>query len=163
HHAEHVGGVADLPAEGPAGVGARPALQEGRCEGESAARRGWLPQRLRGHARPCILAALERCRAGAAGRPRRGRHQGEPARRRGGEEKQHNTKTGARQHQLALLPWGTDYFDPNSNAQAWCANPDDSDASKLKILAWRSHFVDPELTAMVDAASKELDNDKRMA
>jgi peptide/nickel transport system substrate-binding protein len=81
----------------------------------------------------------------------------------GGEAKQVYTKNRARQHQLALLPWGTDYFDPNSNAQAWCANPDDSDNSKLKILAWRSHFVDPELTAMVEAASKELDNDKRMA
>jgi peptide/nickel transport system substrate-binding protein len=79
------------------------------------------------------------------------------------EAKQVYTKNRARQHQLALLPWGTDYFDPNSNAQAWCANPDDSDASKLKILAWRSHFVDAELTAMVAAASKELDNAKRMA
>jgi peptide/nickel transport system substrate-binding protein len=81
----------------------------------------------------------------------------------GGEAKQVYTKNRARQHQLALLPWGTDYFDPNSNAQAWCANPDDSDNSKLKILAWRSHFADPELTAMVDAAAKELDNAKRMA
>jgi peptide/nickel transport system substrate-binding protein len=80
----------------------------------------------------------------------------------GGEQKQVITKTRARQHQMALLSWGTDYFDPNSNAQAWCANPDDSDASKLKILAWRSHFADPELTAMVDAASKELDGEKRL-
>ncbi len=62
------------------------------------------------------------------------------------EQKQVITKTRARQHQLAMLVWGTDYFDPNSNAQAWCENPDDSDASKLKILAWRSHFVDKELT-----------------
>src|SRR5208282_1707451 len=73
------------------------------------------------------------------------------------------TKTRARQHQLAMLVWGTDYFDPNSNAQAWCANPDDSDSSKLKILAWRSHYKDPELTAMVEAAAKELDPAKRIA
>ena len=39
----------------------------------------------------------------------------------------------------------------------------DSDASKLKILAWRSHFVDAGLTAMVEQAAKELDTDKRMA
>src|SRR5581483_4232534 len=81
----------------------------------------------------------------------------------GGENKQVVTKTRARQHQLAMLVWGSDYFDPNSNAQGFCANPDDSDASKLKILAWRSHFSDPELTAMVDQATKELDSAKRIA
>ena len=80
-----------------------------------------------------------------------------------GDTKQVITKTRARQHQMAMLYWGTDYFDPNSNAQAFCANPDDSDASKLKILAWRSHFVDKELTTMVEAAAKELDAAKRVA
>ncbi|MFL5255660.1 MAG: ABC transporter substrate-binding protein [Rhodopila sp.] len=80
-----------------------------------------------------------------------------------GDTKQVITKTRARQHQMALLYWVTDYFDPNSNAQAFCANPDDSDASKLKILAWRSHFQDKELTDMVEAAAKELDSAKRVA
>jgi peptide/nickel transport system substrate-binding protein len=80
-----------------------------------------------------------------------------------GEQKQVITKMRARQHQMALLSWFTDYIDPNSNAQAWCANPDDSDDSKLKILAWRSHFVDKEMTDEVDQATKELDNNKRMA
>ncbi len=79
-----------------------------------------------------------------------------------GDTKQVITKTRARQHQMAMLYWGTDYFDPNSNAQAFCANPDDSDASKLKILAWRSHFADAELTAMVAAATTELDSAKRV-
>ena len=79
-----------------------------------------------------------------------------------GENRQVITKTRARTHQLAMLAWGTDYFDPNSNAQAFCANPDDSDNSKLKILAWRSHFADKELTDMVDAATKELDGAKRI-
>jgi peptide/nickel transport system substrate-binding protein len=79
------------------------------------------------------------------------------------EQKQVITKTRARQHQLAMLVWGTDYFDPNSNAQAWCENPDDSDASKLKILAWRSHFVDKELTGESQAAVRELDPAKRIA
>jgi peptide/nickel transport system substrate-binding protein len=80
-----------------------------------------------------------------------------------GEQKQVITKTRARQHQLAMLVWGTDYFDPNSNAQAWCENPDDSDTSKLKILAWRSHFIDKELTAESQAAVRELDPAKRIA
>ena len=80
-----------------------------------------------------------------------------------GELKQVITKTRARQHQMALLTWFTDYIDPNSNAQAWCADPDDSDDSKLKILAWRSHFADKEMTVEVDQATKELDDRKRMA
>jgi peptide/nickel transport system substrate-binding protein len=79
-----------------------------------------------------------------------------------GEQRQVITKTRARTHQLALLYWGTDYFDPNSNAQAFCANPDDGNDSKLKILAWRSHYVDPELTKMVDEATHELDSEKRV-
>ena len=80
-----------------------------------------------------------------------------------GEQKQVITKTRARQHQLAMLVWGTDYFDPNSNAQAWCENPDDSDQSKLKILAWRSHFVDKELNNEAVAAVHELDPARRIA
>jgi peptide/nickel transport system substrate-binding protein len=80
-----------------------------------------------------------------------------------GEQKQVITKTRARQHQMAMLVWGSDYFDPNSNAQGFCENPDDSDASKLKILAWRSHFVDPELTKMSHDAVHELDSAKRIA
>ncbi len=80
-----------------------------------------------------------------------------------GEQKQVITKTRARQHQMAVLVWGSDYFDPNSNAQGFCENPDDSDTSKLKILAWRSHFVDAELTAASMAAAKELDAAKRIA
>jgi peptide/nickel transport system substrate-binding protein len=80
-----------------------------------------------------------------------------------GEQKQVITKMRARQHELIMLQWGSDYFDPNSNAQAFCANPDDSDNSKLKILAWRCHFADPELTKMVEDAVKELDGAKRIA
>lgn len=80
-----------------------------------------------------------------------------------GEQKQVITKTRARTHQLAMLVWGTDYFDPNSNTQAWCENPDDSDNSKLKILAWRSHFVDKELNDEAVAAVHELDPARRIA
>jgi len=79
-----------------------------------------------------------------------------------GEQKQVITKMRARGHEMALLYWGTDYFDPNSNAQAFCANPDDSDGSKLRILAWRNHFKDPQLTQMVDDAAKELNGEKRI-
>jgi peptide/nickel transport system substrate-binding protein len=80
-----------------------------------------------------------------------------------GEQKQVITKTRARTHQLAMLYWGSDYFDPNSNAQAFCANPDDGNDSKLKILAWRSHFADKQLTGQAEAAARELDSEKRIA
>ena len=80
-----------------------------------------------------------------------------------GEHKQVITKMRARQHQLVLQTWFPDYLDANSNMQAFCSNPDDSDKSTLKILAWRCHFFDKELTAAVEAAAKELDTPKRMA
>jgi len=80
-----------------------------------------------------------------------------------GEQKQVITKTRARTHQLAMLAWGSDYFDPNSNAQAFCANPDDGNDSKLKILAWRSHFVNKLLTTEAELAAKEVDTAKRLA
>lgn len=80
-----------------------------------------------------------------------------------GEHKQVISKMRARQHQLVLQTWFPDYLDANSNIQAFMANPDDSDNSKLKILAWRCHFSDKQLTDDVEVAAKELDTAKRMA
>lgn len=80
-----------------------------------------------------------------------------------GTAKQVLTKMRARQHQLVMNSWFPDYFDPNSNAQAFCANPDDSDKSPMKIIAWRNHFYDPELTKEVAEAAAELDTAKRVA
>ncbi|HEY6431700.1 MAG TPA: ABC transporter substrate-binding protein [Acetobacteraceae bacterium] len=79
-----------------------------------------------------------------------------------GTRKQILTKMRARQHQLVMNEWFPDYFDPNSNAQAFAADPDDSDNSPLKIIAWRTHFHDPELTAEVAQAAEELDTEKRV-
>jgi peptide/nickel transport system substrate-binding protein len=78
------------------------------------------------------------------------------------EKKQVYTKMRNRTFDIVMSGWATDFFDPHSNAQAFCANPDDSDNSKLKILAWRCHFHDPELTKMVDDAVVELDSKKRL-
>lgn len=80
-----------------------------------------------------------------------------------GTRKQVFTKMRARQHQLILSEWYPDYFDPNSNAQAFCADPDDSDNSPLKIIAWRNHFQNKDLTAEVAQAAQELDTNKRVA
>jgi peptide/nickel transport system substrate-binding protein len=79
-----------------------------------------------------------------------------------GETKQVTTKMRARQHQITLMIWFPDYLDPNSNAQAFNANPDDSDTAKLKLPAWRCHFFDKELTDAVGRAAKETDAAKRM-
>ena len=79
-----------------------------------------------------------------------------------GEQKQVTTKMRARQHQITLMTWFPDYLDPNSNTQAFNSNPDDTDATKLKLPAWRCHYYDKELTAEVEKASKELDAKKRM-
>jgi peptide/nickel transport system substrate-binding protein len=79
-----------------------------------------------------------------------------------GTTKQIVTKMRARQHQLLMNTWFPDYFDPNSNAQAFNSNPDNSDNSPMKIVAWRCHFYDPQLTAEVAAAAAELDTEKRV-
>ena len=45
------------------------------------------------------------------------------------------TKTRARQHELAMLRWGSDYMDPHSNAETFCMNPDNTEAATNR----RSH------------------------
>jgi peptide/nickel transport system substrate-binding protein len=79
-----------------------------------------------------------------------------------GTRKQVFTKMRARQHQLVINQWFPDYFDPNSNAQAFNANPDDSDDSPMKIIAWRCHFFNKQLTEEVAQAAAELDTEKRV-
>ena len=80
-----------------------------------------------------------------------------------GEGRQVLTKIRARQHQLAILLWGADYFDPHSNAQTFCENTDDTDTSKNRTTAWQSHWKDRELTEQTQAAVRENDSAKRVA
>lgn len=80
-----------------------------------------------------------------------------------GEGRQVLTRIRARQHQLAIALWGADYFDPNSNAQTFCENTDNSDASKNRTTAWQTSWQDEELTAESLAAVRELDPAKRVA
>ncbi|MDP9096992.1 MAG: ABC transporter substrate-binding protein [Pseudomonadota bacterium] len=79
-----------------------------------------------------------------------------------GEGRQVLTKVRARQHQLAVLLWGSDYFDPHSNAQTFCEDTDDSDASKNRTTAWQAHFADAELTGQTQAAVREQDGARRV-
>ena len=80
-----------------------------------------------------------------------------------GEGRQVLTKIRARQHELAVALWGSDYFDPHSNAQTFCENTDNSDASKNRTTAWQTGWQDKELTAETQAAVREEDAGKRVA
>ena len=72
------------------------------------------------------------------------------------------TKTRARQHELAMLRWGSDYMDPHSNAETFCMNPDNTDAAINRTVAWRSSWQDEDLTKRAAANVKELDADRRV-
>lgn len=80
-----------------------------------------------------------------------------------GEMRQVITKTRARQHQMAIVRWGADYFDPHTNAEAFSINDDNSDAARNRTLAWRSSWLIPELSARVRANVLERDQEKRTA
>ncbi|NDV01218.1 ABC transporter substrate-binding protein [Pseudoroseicyclus sp. CLL3-39] len=71
------------------------------------------------------------------------------------------TKYRAREHELALVYWATNLYDPDYNARTWCINIDDSEDSELKTQAWRNHFIDDDMAARADAAGKELDEEVR--
>jgi peptide/nickel transport system substrate-binding protein len=78
-----------------------------------------------------------------------------------GDGKQTLTKYRARNHDIYIGQWGQDYFDPNSNAQTFASNPDNSDEGKSKTLAWRNAWDIPELTKKTEAALLEKDSAKR--
>ncbi|WP_119273274.1 ABC transporter substrate-binding protein [Taklimakanibacter deserti] len=78
-----------------------------------------------------------------------------------GDGKQTLTKYRARNHDIYIGQWGQDYFDPNSNAQTFASNPDNSDTPKISTLAWRNAWDIPELTKKTEAALLERNPDKR--
>jgi peptide/nickel transport system substrate-binding protein len=67
----------------------------------------------------------------------------------------------ARKHELLLVSWGPDYFDPHTNADTFAHNDDNSDTPKIKPLAWRNKWLIPEITKDMLKAAKELDAKKR--
>ncbi len=80
-----------------------------------------------------------------------------------GDGKQTLTKYRARNHDMYIGQWGVDYWDPHTNADTFASNPDNSDDSPAKTLAWRNAWDIPELTARTKAALLERDNAKRAA
>lgn len=69
----------------------------------------------------------------------------------------------SRVHDLYLGQWAPDYPDPHANTAAFALNPDDSEGSKVRSLAWRNHWSRPILSVAVEAALQEPDSDKRLA
>jgi peptide/nickel transport system substrate-binding protein len=80
-----------------------------------------------------------------------------------GENRQVLTKTRARQHEMALTSWGADYFDPNSNAEAFCVNTDNGSDARNRTLAWRNSWKDDGFTRRTEEALREPDAAKRLA
>lgn len=72
-----------------------------------------------------------------------------------GDAKQALGKYRARQHDIFIGEWSPDYMDPNSNARGFAWNPDNSEQSKYKLLAWRNGWDIPKLTRETDAALVE--------
>ncbi len=67
------------------------------------------------------------------------------------------TRYRAQKHDMHLGQWGPDYQDPHTNAQTFAANPDPSEASTLRTLAWRNKWDAAELTPQTTAAVLERD------
>jgi peptide/nickel transport system substrate-binding protein len=78
-----------------------------------------------------------------------------------GDGKQTLTKYRARQHDIYIGRWGADYQDPNTNADTFAANEDNSDDAKAKPLAWRNAWDPGPLTAKTREAVLEKDAEKR--
>jgi peptide/nickel transport system substrate-binding protein len=78
-----------------------------------------------------------------------------------GDGKQTLTKYRARQHDIYIGQWGSDYQDPNSNADTFAANDDNSDDAKAKPLAWRNAWDPGPLTKKTRDAVLERDAEKR--
>jgi peptide/nickel transport system substrate-binding protein len=69
-----------------------------------------------------------------------------------------------RDFDMYLGVWGPDYPDPQTNADTFAHNPDNSGAAKLTgKLTWRNAWNIPEMTAATEAAVTELDSAKRAA
>ncbi|NSY18423.1 ABC transporter substrate-binding protein [Neorhizobium sp. AL 9.2.2] len=81
-----------------------------------------------------------------------------------GDGKQTLTKFRARTHDIYIGQWGSDYFDPNSNAETFTVNPDNADTGTTKTLAWRNAWdVPKELSDASKGALLEKDAAKRAA
>ena len=114
----------------------RESLQARRRQGQGAARQGRPAGRLQGHDGRAHRPPSSRASPRRSSRPSR-----KPASKLEiipGDGKQTLTKYRARKHDIYIGNWGADYQDPNTNADTFARNPDNSDDAKSKPLAWRN-------------------------
>ena len=71
------------------------------------------------------------------------------------------TKYRGRKHDIYIGQWGPDYQDPNTNADTFAANDDNSDEAAAKPLAWRNSWLDAGFTKITRDAVLEGDAAKR--
>ena len=63
--------------------------------------------------------------------------------------------------ELVLARWGADYGDPDANAKPFAHCSTTGPDAKIKQLAWRNAYANPEFTDMVEKAVLIQDRDKR--
>ncbi len=80
-----------------------------------------------------------------------------------GDGRQVLTRYRAQKHDMHLGQWGPDYQDPHTNAQTFAANPDPSENSTIRTLAWRNKWDAADLTPQTSAAVLERDPATRAA
>jgi peptide/nickel transport system substrate-binding protein len=63
--------------------------------------------------------------------------------------------------EMVIARWGADYGDPDANAKPFAHCRTTGPEAKVKQLAWRNAYANPEFTDMVEKAALILDRDKR--
>jgi peptide/nickel transport system substrate-binding protein len=77
------------------------------------------------------------------------------------DAKQVLTRFRERRYDMVLARWASDTLDPQSDAEAFSRNRDNSDGATLRNLAWRAAWVSPEIETLVDRAALERDEARR--
>lgn len=78
------------------------------------------------------------------------------------EARQVISRYRAGQHEIVLIYWSPDYFDPHNNASSFARNVDPAGATSFTSVASRNGWVIPDITAMTDAARVEKNASRRM-
>lgn len=78
------------------------------------------------------------------------------------EARQVISRYRAGQHEIVLIYWSPDYFDPHINANTFARNVDPPGATSFTSVASRNGWVMPELTALTDVARSERNAARRM-
>lgn len=69
----------------------------------------------------------------------------------------------AQKHAFLVAGWGVDYADPDALAKPFAHCCTTGPEAPVRQLAWRNMYADCDTTALVEAAAKERDSEKRRA